>query len=322
MHSILLRNNNKAIRLSTESARSYSKTKQDKINSQQKINMKRSINGCLLILAGLFLSISAFSAPKHPVNLAAHTTQQTRRSHLFARQLPKQQRPNRLSRWTQPLRRRCVIGCASLLLAASVFTAQPAHASSPVLVENILEKTSPSLDKIIDRYVKEHMFNDDTYDPIESAYREAYDDAVKGTYPQALREVTGFGSSSQTTQTTGQTKTNPITNFVSKIDIGALLTSLLSFLQTKLRLSESAAIMVLAAIFVVAGPSAFLFTGMIVGGMSKRNISRVMKKRYGDTYTVDATMKQEESVEAPDDDDEDDDEDDSDEDKDDDDDEE
>lgn len=197
-----------------------------------------------------------------------------------------------------------------------MFTAhpRPAQASAAPLVESLLEKTSPSLDKIIDRYVKENMFNDDTYDPIESAYREAYDDAVKGTYPQALREVTGFGSSQASPTQTSTGETNPIVSFLSNIDIGALLTSLLTFLQNKLRLSESAAIMVLAAIFVVAGPSAFLFTGMIVGGMSKRNINRVMKKRYGDTYTVDATMKTEESVEAPDDEDDEDDDDEGDED--------
>lgn len=281
--------------------------------------MKKSINGCLLMLlvSTLLVSSSAFSTPQRSVrtSVALSATLQTRRSHLFARQ-PKSttnDRPKWFSRLFHQQRRRC--GFASLLLAASVFTTQPAQASSAAapLVESFLEKTSPSLDTMIDNYVKEHMFNDDTYDPIESAYREAYDDAVKGTYPQALREVTGSGSSSlqsSPSQTTGEsTSANPVANFFSNIDIGALLTSLLTFLQNKLRLSESAAIMVLAAIFVVAGPSALLFTGMIVGGMSKRNINRVMKKRYGDTYTVDATMKTEDSVEAPDDDEDDEDDD-------------
>ena len=271
--------------------------------------MKRSIN-CgvfVTILASLFLSSSAFSTPQRSVRTAFSATHQTRRSPLFARQkevTKERRRPHLFSRLLSQ-RRRC--GFASLLLAASVFTARPmpAQATTPV-VERFLEKTSPSLDTMIDRYVKEHMFNDDTYDPIESSYREAYDDAVKGTYPQALREVTGFGSSSSTqvsspTQTGETTKTNPIAKFFSNVDIGALLTSLLAFLQNKLRLSESAAMMVLAAIFVVAGPFAFLLTGVVVGGMAKRNLNRTLKKRYGDTYTVDATMKTEESVEAPDD---------------------
>jgi len=53
----------------------------------------------------------------------------------------------------------------------------------------------------------------------------------------------------------------------------------------------------------VSGPSLFLVGGMVIGGFSKRSINKVMKDRYGDTYTVDATVKEPEDVEAPDDDD-------------------
>jgi hypothetical protein len=248
------------------------------------------------------VSSSAFSTPQHPTSIGGFsTTQQTRRSHLFAQQYTKQ-RPKLFSRVSQSLRRRCKLTGTSLLFAASAFLAspKPAQASAPpAVLESILEKTSPSLDAIIDRYVKEHMFNDDTYDPIESAYREAYDDAVHGTYPQSLREVTGVGAASTETPTSR----NPLTNWLAKIDLGALLTSMLIFIQNKLQLNESSAILLLAAVFVVGGPFAFLFTGMVIGGMSKRNMNRLMKKRYGDSYTLDATMKTEETVEAPEDDD-------------------
>ncbi|GAX18974.1 hypothetical protein FisN_8Hh195 [Fistulifera solaris] len=264
--------------------------------------MKRSINCCVLIVASLLVSSSAFSTPQRPIGV--FSAQQTRRSHLFAKQYIKE-RPKLFSRVSKSFRRRCKLTGASLLFAASVFLAppKPAHASAApsAVLESILEKTSPSLDTIIDRYVKEHMFNDDTYDPIESAYREAYDDAVHGTYPQALREVTGVGAASTETPT----NSNPVSNVLSKIDLGAMLTSMLTFIKNKLQLNETSAIMVLAAIFVVGGPFAFLFTGMVIGGMSKRNMNRLMKKRYGDSYTLDATMKTEETVEAPDDDDDD-----------------
>jgi hypothetical protein len=53
-----------------------------------------------------------------------------------------------------------------------------------------------------------------------------------------------------------------------------------------------------------------LFGMMMIGGVSKRNMNKVMKQRYGDTYTVDATIKPEEDVEAPDDEDDDEDDDD------------
>jgi hypothetical protein len=247
------------------------------------------------------VSSSAFSTPQRP---ALFSAQQTRRSHLFAKQYTKE-RSKLFSRVSKSFRRRCKLTGASLLFAASVFLAPPkpaqASAAPSAVLESLLDKTSPSLDTIIDRYVKEHMFNDDTYDPIESAYREAYDDAVHGTYPQALREVTGVGAASTETPT----NSNPVSNVLSKIDLGAILTSMLSFIQNKLQLNETSAILVLAAIFVVGGPFAFLFTGMVIGGMSKRNMNRLMKKRYGDSYTLDATMKTEETVEAPDDDDDD-----------------
>ena len=78
-------------------------------------------------------------------------------------------------------------------------------------------------------------------------------------------------------------------------------------------MSESTAILLLAGTFVFAGPVLFATVGMMVGNQSKRQINSVMKQRYGDTYTVDATIKPDEDVELPDedeDDDEDDDDDD------------
>jgi hypothetical protein len=41
---------------------------------------------------------------------------------------------------------------------------------------------------------------------------------------------------------------------------------------------------------------------MMIGAQNKRSINRLMKKPYGETYTVDATIKVEEDVEVPDDD--------------------
>ena len=173
-------------------------------------------------------------------------------------------------------------------------TIPPAHAaaastSTPV-VERILQKTSPRLDQIVDKYVRDHMFDDDLYDPVESLHREAYNDATRGSHPTALKQVTGLSiageiAAGDTSDTISSTFSNPFRN----VQFGTLLTNTLKTLQSKFGLSESAAFMVLAAVFVVAGPAAFLFTGMITGGMSKRNMNQLMKKRYGDTYSVDVT---------------------------------
>jgi len=152
------------------------------------------------------------------------------------------------------------------------------------------------MDNIVDRYVRKYMFADDEYDEIESTYREAVDDATTGRYPAALRDVsmsvTGQGAVQQDTD--GVSSTN---------GLGVLLTKAVATLQKRLGVSQQLAVTILAAAFVVSGPSLFLVGGMVIGGFSKRSINKVMKDRYGDTYTVDATVKEPEDVEAPDDDD-------------------
>lgn len=198
-----------------------------------------------------------------------------------------------------------VVWSAAIIWAASSnLNIQPCHAStmapSDAIQERILSATSPSLDKIVDRYVKKYMFDDDSYDPVESLYREAYQDATQGTYPRALKEVT----SSILGQESGKGLVGMSEKSGENI-FGSILSSALGLLQ-KRGLSEGAAITALAVSFVVAGPFAFLFGGMIIGGMSKRNMNKVMKKRYGDSYSVDATIRTEEEVEAPEDEDDDD----------------
>ena len=178
------------------------------------------------------------------------------------------------------------------------------------VTERLLQHTSPKVDDLIDRYVRQHMFDDDCgmSDPIASTYREAYQDATTGRYPAALREVTAQvwqGQDKAMATSTAQAGADE----ENGLNIGRLLTTAVQTLQTKAGLSETAALLVLAGTFVVAGPSAFLLAGMIIGGISKRNMNRLFQKRYGEDYTVDASVKKEEIVEAPDDD-EDDDEDD------------
>ena len=192
----------------------------------------------------------------------------------------------------------------------SSFAPPAAHAavsSTPVLTERILEKTSPSVDALVDRYVRQHMFDDDTTqhrDPVAATYAEAHDDATTGRHPAALREITAdvlqgnkdVGSRISSSSFTPSEQEGGFNN------IGSMLTAAVKMLQKRVGLSESTAAMVLAGLFVVVGPSLCLLFAMIVGGISKRNMTALFKKRYGEDYTVDATVKKEESVEAPDDD--------------------
>jgi hypothetical protein len=199
-----------------------------------------------------------------------------------------------------------------LWLGAASFSTLPSHASTAApsnpVIERLTQAYSPTLDTMVDKYVKQHMFDDDVYDPVESMYKEANDDAVSGKYPVALREIAqgalgDGGKMSRGDRDGGDSNT-------AGANVANMLTGAIAALEKRTGLSQQAAIIVLASFFVVAGPMMGLFGMMMIGGVSKRNMNKVMKQRYGDTYTVDATQKPEEDVEAPDDEDDDDDDDD------------
>jgi len=201
------------------------------------------------------------------------------------------------------LRRPLMILAASMMVwfGSAAVKSTPAHASTtPAAVEAPKSIMSPSLGQMVDRYVKDHMFADDVYEPVESIYREAINDRVKGAHPKALSEITSsiLGQDGIKVEKTSSSST-----------LGDKLMATVNFLQRK-GLSETSAILLLTGSLVVAGPVLFLLVATMAGSQSKRQIKSVMKKRYGDTYTVDATVKQEEDVELPDEDDDDDDEDD------------
>jgi hypothetical protein len=215
---------------------------------------------------------------------------------------------------TLPAHAETVASVSTASTSVAIGTLQPDRKQQ---VATAFSSTSTTMDRMIDRYVKQHMFDDEPYDPVASLYREAHDDATVGAYPNALRQVTG---SVLGQQEGGSAIGAAATTAGGSISFGNIFAKSIQFLHKRLHLSEQVAVIVLAGAFVVVGPTFFLFGGMIVGGISKRNMNKLMKKRYGDTYTVDATIRTEEEVEAPDDeeDEDDDDEDDDDEEKDDD----
>ena len=106
----------------------------------------------------------------------------------------------------QKIRHSFTILLASLaffLSSTHVMHTPPAHASSSIATATATLSTTTtkslkqrlnifktkSADEMIDTYVQSKLFADDVYDPIESAYREAYadsltnKDAVAGAYP-------------------------------------------------------------------------------------------------------------------------------------------
>ena len=98
--------------------------------------------------------------------------------------------PNRLN-LLQKLRRTVAIFLTSTFLLlgpiqlnnqSNLMRPPSAHASTVVV-----QKSKANLDKIIDEYIKDNMFNDDKYDPLESTYRETIADSKSQSgYPAAL----------------------------------------------------------------------------------------------------------------------------------------
>jgi len=215
--------------------------------------------------------------------------------------------PTRLVRFSSKLRQSVLVLCAAFLFSFGVADVENAHASTTPTASttttavqvsrNIL---SPSLDQMVDNYVKEHMFDDDTYDPVESIYREAMDDKLQGTHPKALKEITSSVLGKDAAKAEKQ---------ASSTGIGGTLVNIVEFFRQR-GLSEMQAIALVTGTLVVGTPAIFFMVVMTLNLQGRRSVNKLMKKRYGDTYTVDATIKVEEDVELPDDDEDDDDDDD------------
>jgi hypothetical protein len=203
-------------------------------------------------------------------------------------------------------------------LSASIALQKPrsAHAAAPgataaAIAERVLERTSASVDTLIDRYVQSHMFDDDltVADPVTGTYKEARDDSASAKYPTTLHDMVAQIQGKDRLRDRVGRKGDDRRGGSA---LAALVTGVLRFLRGRVGLTDTAAVAVLAGVLILAGPSLFLLSGMIVGGISKRNMNKVFKQRYGEDYTVDATIRRDDdevAVEAPEDDDNDDDED-------------
>mmetsp|Transcript_13242 Transcript_13242/g.30132 ORF Transcript_13242/g.30132 Transcript_13242/m.30132 type:complete len:321 (+) Transcript_13242:44-1006(+) len=203
---------------------------------------------------------------------------------------------------------------ATLWCSSARISTPPAHASASTNTMTLKERVlnvatggsstavaSSSFDNVVDQYVKQHMFEDDSYDAVESLYRESHHDATVGSYPNALREATASVLGEQ----------RGLGNLLSEAsEPSNLLVSVVNTLQKRFGLSTAGASIVIAVVGLILLPYAAVFAFFTFGSISKRNLNKTFKKRYGEDYTVDATIKTEEEVEAPDDDEDEDDEDD------------
>jgi hypothetical protein len=68
--------------------------------------------------------------------------------------------------------------------------------------------SSSKVEKIVEEYIKRHMFNDDEYDPLESTYRETILDAKSGEYPSKLSAAASEASGKKLSGPTASTSLN------------------------------------------------------------------------------------------------------------------
>jgi hypothetical protein len=200
---------------------------------------------------------------------------QLKKKSKSARAAARQLMSIRSSRWMHKVRQLAVTLCAAAFLwfGAAGYSAPPAHASATVLTS--IEKVLPSasLDQMVDRYVKDHMFDDDVYDPVESAYRETYDDMTSGDYPLQLKDITAgvLGKSAVVERKEGENKVMAVFIRASQV-------------LTQFGLSEKVAQVILA---VSAFAASFFSFVAVFGGISfflKQGLKRELKARYGQDY--------------------------------------
>jgi len=232
------------------------------------------------------------------------------------------------------MRRSAAILLASLAVLLSstsgITRAPPAHAASAAAATAAASSAAPSLrqrlnpfrtrsaDEMIDSYVRDRLFADDEYDPVESAYREAFadyagggagrkDDASTassgetGAYPSLLAETAGSALgkqrsvSSVLSSSAGASSRGLAADSPGGGGKGDGITSVLirasDFLQKRLRVSASVSYYILAA----GGIAGVCFVpGMVAvayQGIQRMQIDRGEMKMFGKISDMDATAK-------------------------------
>jgi hypothetical protein len=134
------------------------------------------------------------------------------------------------------------------------------------------------LDDMVQAYVEQHMFDDDVYNPVESAYREAYQDAATSNYPKALSAAASHVLG-ETTTMTSEVEAELAPSSTGNAILAAYTKS--SALLTKLfGLSKSTADLATVGLLLSSLP----FFGMMAltyGNLSRRKINRDQVRNYG-----------------------------------------
>jgi len=91
--------------------------------------------------------------------------------------------------WSNIVKRFALSLCATAVIwfSAAGYQAPPAYAAPSISLERIAP--SAPLEKMVDRYVKDYMFDDPVYDSVESMMKEVFEDSTTAEHPTALKDI-------------------------------------------------------------------------------------------------------------------------------------
>eukprot|EP00970_Alexandrium_tamarense_P003637 scaffold570_cov169-Alexandrium_tamarense.AAC.19 len=208
----------------------------------------------------------------------------------------------------------------------------PAHAASPTasittksssppssLVKRLNPFRTRSADELIDQYVRDRLFANDEYDPVESAYREAVADAQSstsdgsspaGAYPTLLAETAraALGRkdvsiiSSAAQHQAGSSASDSSQSNANQGITGALIKAS-DFLQKRCGVSASVSYYMIAAGGLLGGSVLPGTIGVAYQAFQRLQIDKSEMKMYGKIADMDATAKKVTEEDGDDDDD-------------------
>jgi hypothetical protein len=185
-----------------------------------------------------------------------------------------------------------LVASFAILLSTSHLHNSPAHASSTITATktstaSLLSKLNifrpRTADELIDKYIQERLFIDDAFDPVESAYREAYSDypsnGREGVYPQLLGETAASALGRKDGSSLIISK-----SAASQSDAGGITGALIKasdFLQQKIKVSSSVSYYIIAAGLLLGGTVLPGILGMSYQAFQRLQIDKSEMKMYG-----------------------------------------
>ena len=218
----------------------------------------------------------------NPVNAQNYCNRNATKSSLFQKRF----RPI-----AQKLRQSFTILLASLaiFLSSTHIHSAPAHASTVAVASktstSLLSKINPfkprSASELIDKYVQDRLFADDEFDPVESAYREAFSDYPtqgEGYYPTLVADTAASalgrkdGSQFISKATSVQSDEGGITGALMKAS---------DILQQRLKVSSSVSYYIIAAGLLLGATVLPGIVGMSYQVFQRLQIDKSEMKMYG-----------------------------------------